>query len=295
MLMKLYGGCTQLFAFSLSHVPLYSGSNALRVCDLNGPRVHIRDSGLPASVAEEAGWTWRQNKGRPGRGPAFARMRPGKAQSLPSLSASSLSLRSLRGSATSRHRSSCSTIAMKTLLACLACGALVWALGAAAPQGPGPFPPRPPGPPGSPFAPRPLGPAGPPPPFVPIVQQNFDLNGVDGSYTFGYEGADGNTRQESGVVNNPGTPVEAMAVTGSYSYVGADGVPVVVNYIADENGFQPIGDSVHPAIQRAVAEQVAFARGNPPPPPPGPFFGGAGGPPARPGAPFGPGPFPPRP
>ncbi|XP_049839335.1 endocuticle structural glycoprotein SgAbd-9 [Schistocerca gregaria] len=107
-----------------------------------------------------------------------------------------------------------------------------------------------------PFAPRPVVPGA----FVPIVSQNFDLNGVDGSYTFSYESADGSARQESGVVNAPGTPLEAQAVQGSYTYVGTDGVPVQVNYVADENGFQPVGNVVAPAISRAVAAQVAQAR-----------------------------------
>ncbi|XP_067000874.2 endocuticle structural glycoprotein SgAbd-9-like [Anabrus simplex] len=104
-----------------------------------------------------------------------------------------------------------------------------------------------------------------PPAFVPILSQNFDLN-VDGSYNFNYESADGSARQESGVLNNPGTPAEASAVTGSYTYIGTDGVPVTVNYIADENGFQPIGNIIAPQISRAVADQVAFARSNPLPP-----------------------------
>lgn len=75
-----------------------------------------------------------------------------------------------------------------------------------------------------------------------------------------YESADGSARQESGVVNNPGSPVEASAVTGSYTYVGTDGIPVQVSYVADENGFQPVGNVVAPQISRAVADQVAQAR-----------------------------------
>uniref|UniRef100_A0A1B6DD74 Uncharacterized protein n=1 Tax=Clastoptera arizonana TaxID=38151 RepID=A0A1B6DD74_9HEMI len=95
--------------------------------------------------------------------------------------------------------------------------------------------------------------------FVPILSQNFDLN-PDGSYKFGYRSADGSARDEAGALKYRGTAVEAMGVQGSYAYQSPEG-PVAVNYIADENGFQPTGNSVHPAIQRAVALQVAEAQG----------------------------------
>ena len=42
------------------------------------------------------------------------------------------------------------------------------------------------------------------------------------------------------------------------------GVPIEVSYVADENGYQPTGPGVHPAIQRAVAQQVAQAKLEPP-------------------------------
>lgn len=46
-------------------------------------------------------------------------------------------------------------------------------------------------------------------------------------------------RQEEAQLKNFGEDVSALVVRGSYSYTGPDGQVYTVNYIADENGFQP--------------------------------------------------------
>lgn len=58
---------------------------------------------------------------------------------------------------------------------------------------------------------------------------------------FRYETSNGIQAQEQGSVANPGTDNEILSVRGSFSYKGADGVTYTVNYVADENGFQPEG------------------------------------------------------
>lgn len=63
-------------------------------------------------------------------------------------------------------------------------------------------------------------------------------------------------------MTNPGTPGESLAVQGSYQYQSPEG-PVQVAYIADDFGYQPTGNVVHPSIQRAVAYQVALAKAEP--------------------------------
>lgn len=54
------------------------------------------------------------------------------------------------------------------------------------------------------------------------------------------ETSDGFKRQETGVINNPGTDQEFLSVSGSYSYIGDDGKTIfLVRYTADEKGFHP--------------------------------------------------------
>lgn len=56
-----------------------------------------------------------------------------------------------------------------------------------------------------------------------------------------YETSDGTSAQEQAELKNVGSENEAISVRGSFSFVGADGQTYTVNYIADENGFQPEG------------------------------------------------------
>ena len=55
-------------------------------------------------------------------------------------------------------------------------------------------------------------------------------------------------------------------MTGSYSYTAADGTPVLITFVADENGFQPEGDALptpvpteYPTPEVPSAEAAASA------------------------------------
>ncbi|KAI8126467.1 Larval cuticle protein 8 [Lucilia cuprina] len=61
------------------------------------------------------------------------------------------------------------------------------------------------------------------------------------SYQYAYETSDGNKAEEQGQLKNVGSEDEAIVVRGSYSFVADDGQTYTVNYVADENGFQPQG------------------------------------------------------
>lgn len=70
----------------------------------------------------------------------------------------------------------------------------------------------------------------------------FDnVHNGDGSYSFNVETSDGAARQEQGYLENAGTEHETLKVQGYYQFYGDDGQLYQVQYIADENGFQPQG------------------------------------------------------
>ncbi|XP_004524508.1 larval cuticle protein 8-like [Ceratitis capitata] len=75
---------------------------------------------------------------------------------------------------------------------------------------------------------------------VEIVRQDADI--APESYKYGFETSDGTQHDEQGQLKNVGTDDEAIAVKGSYKYVGDDGVTYQVSYTADEHGFQPEGE-----------------------------------------------------
>ncbi|XP_047469463.1 cuticle protein AMP1A-like [Penaeus chinensis] len=83
----------------------------------------------------------------------------------------------------------------------------------------------------------------------------------DGRYNFDMETANGI------VVSEHGTPGEKGAINsaGSFSYTAPDGTDVHLQFVADENGFQPQGAHLpvapafpHP-IPQFVLDQIAFA------------------------------------
>ncbi|XP_073942562.1 flexible cuticle protein 12-like [Choristoneura fumiferana] len=80
-----------------------------------------------------------------------------------------------------------------------------------------------------------------------VLKYEADNIGVDG-YQFSYETSNGIQQQEQAQLNNVGTENESIAVRGSYSYTGSDGVVYTVTYVADENGFQPQGAHLPKAV-----------------------------------------------
>ncbi|XP_072747983.1 flexible cuticle protein 12-like [Anoplolepis gracilipes] len=82
---------------------------------------------------------------------------------------------------------------------------------------------------------------------VVVKETPLDNIGIDG-YQFGYELSNGQAHQESAQLVNVGQENESLAVRGSFTYVDPEtNVRYTVNYIADENGFQPQGEHL-PAV-----------------------------------------------
>ncbi|XP_068206633.1 cuticle protein AMP1A-like [Palaemon carinicauda] len=83
-----------------------------------------------------------------------------------------------------------------------------------------------------------------------------------GRYSLNVETANGIVLQDAG---SPDGPEGAVVASGSFSYTAPDGTPVRLQYVADENGFQPQSDLLpvapefpHP-IPQFVLDQIAKA------------------------------------
>ncbi|XP_011309121.1 cuticle protein 8 [Fopius arisanus] len=98
---------------------------------------------------------------------------------------------------------------------------------------------------GSPAEQRPQAPASPKPTPVAILKQ-INRHNEDGSYTYGFEGADGSFKIETKLANGE--------VKGKYGFVDDGGKVRIVQYGADQYGFQPEGEGITVAPPTLVDE-----------------------------------------
>lgn len=77
---------------------------------------------------------------------------------------------------------------------------------------------------------------------IPILRQTSDF-APDGSYQFAYETGNGIVVDENGHVKNSG-PDQVQVVEGSFAYKSPEGQDIRVEYVADENGYQPLSDAI---------------------------------------------------
>ncbi|XP_063587520.1 endocuticle structural glycoprotein ABD-4-like [Penaeus indicus] len=96
--------------------------------------------------------------------------------------------------------------------------------------------------------------------IVPILRD--DRVHEEGRYSFDIETGNGIRASEAGA---PDGPEGAVVAAGGYSYTAPDGSLIEIQYVADENGFQPQGAHLpvapafpHP-IPQFVLDQIAKA------------------------------------
>ncbi|XP_054286063.1 endocuticle structural glycoprotein ABD-5-like [Macrosteles quadrilineatus] len=95
-------------------------------------------------------------------------------------------------------------------------------------------------------------------PVAQIVQRTH-LQDDAGQFSYSVQGSDGQVRQEYGQLKpRADGKGHVLVYTGSYSYNDPDGKRVQVNYVADENGFQPTGNVIHPAPAPPPPAQTTF-------------------------------------
>ncbi|XP_076636450.1 cuticular protein 18 [Colletes latitarsis] len=99
-------------------------------------------------------------------------------------------------------------------------------------------------------------------PPVPILRQVAEGPNPDGSYSYNFETANGIQAQEVGYLKAPGTTAEAREAQGGYSYTAPNGEVVQVNYVANENGFQPQGSHI-PPIPPLILRALEFIAAHP--------------------------------
>ncbi|KAJ8674669.1 hypothetical protein QAD02_010455 [Eretmocerus hayati] len=88
-----------------------------------------------------------------------------------------------------------------------------------------------------------------PKPTPVAILKQINRHNEDGSYTYGFEGADGSFKIETKQANGE--------VKGKYGYLDDSGKVRVVEYGADKYGFQPAGDGITVAPPTYVDETTS--------------------------------------
>lgn len=93
---------------------------------------------------------------------------------------------------------------------------------------------------------------------VPIVAQEMDVE-PEGKFHWTYESGDGSKASQQGEVRTVGEET-AGVLQGSFSYQGDDGKTYSISYIADENGYQPVGEHlpVPPAVPVMIQKALDY-------------------------------------
>ncbi|XP_038209988.1 larval cuticle protein LCP-17-like [Zerene cesonia] len=99
--------------------------------------------------------------------------------------------------------------------------------------------------------------------IVPIVRSSFESNPDGSSFNYAYETGNGIISQTDGVVKNPNTEDASLEVKGNVRYTAPDGTPVEFTYVANKEGFQPVGSHV-PQIPELILRAQQYIASHPP-------------------------------
>ncbi|KAI5699554.1 endocuticle structural glycoprotein SgAbd-2-like isoform X1 [Diaphorina citri] len=97
------------------------------------------------------------------------------------------------------------------------------------------------------------------PKFIPIVRYENNPP-VNGAYSFAFETGNGIQVQEQGQLKNAGQKdAEAVASQGASAYTSPEGVPISIQWYADETGYHAVGDHLPtpPPIPAEIARAIA--------------------------------------
>ncbi|XP_012219883.1 endocuticle structural glycoprotein SgAbd-2-like [Linepithema humile] len=99
---------------------------------------------------------------------------------------------------------------------------------------------------------------------IPIVASNLNGPNPDGSYSYNYETGNGIQAQEQGQLAKIANSEDVLRVQGSFSYSNDDGI-ISLNYVANENGFQPRGEHlpIAPAIPSGILKALEYIAQHP--------------------------------
>ncbi|GJQ71766.1 hypothetical protein Trydic_g11459 [Trypoxylus dichotomus] len=103
--------------------------------------------------------------------------------------------------------------------------------------------------------------------YVSILRQRQEIDPI-GSYNWQFETENGITANEQGrirPISGQAGSVEALRAEGEYKYTSPDGIPIYVNYVADEDGFQPQSDILPtpPPVPEYIIRSLEWQRAHP--------------------------------
>ncbi|XP_014099673.1 endocuticle structural glycoprotein SgAbd-3 [Bactrocera oleae] len=87
----------------------------------------------------------------------------------------------------------------------------------------------------------------------------------DGKFHYHYELGDGSKASQDGVLKKVDAEHDGESIEGKFAFVADDGKEYLVSYIADENGYQPVGEHLPtpPPVPESVLKTLKYLEEHP--------------------------------